>query len=246
MLAEERFARIIEKVNEVGAVTVAQLAADLGISESTVRRDLDRLDGLNKLTKVHGGAVCLEDAHVSYDLTLQQRSNLHADQKLRLARYAASLVGPHDCVYVDSGSTTKLLIECLAEKDALYVTNSAVHGLSLVQRGFKAVLLGGELKGSTAATVGPEALDALARYNFTLGFWGANGVDLQAGCTCPEREEAQVKRLSLSRCSKRYVLADASKFGRVAAIEFASLHNVEVVTTATPKGYEDLSTLHVI
>lgn len=70
MLAEERFARIVEKVNASGTVTVAQLACELGISESTVRRDLDKLDSLNKLTKVHGGAVCLEDAHVSYDLTL--------------------------------------------------------------------------------------------------------------------------------------------------------------------------------
>lgn len=246
MLAEERFARIVEKVNASGTVTVAQLACDLGISESTVRRDLDKLDSLNKLTKVHGGAVCLEDAHVSYDLTLQQRSGLHADQKQRLARYASSLVGPHDCVYVDSGSTTKVLVDCLTERGALYVTNSAVHGLTLAQRGFTVVLLGGELKGSTSAMVGPEALDALERYNFTLGFWGANGIAKETGCSCPEREEAQVKRSSLARCARRYILADSSKFGRMAAIEFASLNRVEIITTAIPKGFEDVPTLRVI
>lgn len=246
MLAEERFARIVEKVNASGTVTVAQLACDLGISESTVRRDLDKLDSLNKLTKVHGGAVCLEDAHVSYDLTLQQRSGLHADQKQRLARYASSLVGPHDCVYVDSGSTTKVLVDCLTERGALYVTNSAVHGLTLAQRGFTVVLLGGELKGSTSAMVGPEALDALERYNFTLGFWGANGIAKEAGCSCPEREEAQMKRSSLARCARRYILADSSKFGRMAAIEFASLNRVEIITTAIPKGFEDVPTLRVI
>lgn len=246
MLAEERFARILEIVNANGTATVATLARDLDISESTVRRDLDKLDGLNKLTKVHGGAVCLEDAHVSYDLTMQQRSDLHADEKLRLARYAAALVSPHDCVYVDSGSTTKVLVDCLTERGALYVTNSAVHGLTLAQRGFTVVLLGGELKGSTSAMVGPEALDALERYNFTLGFWGANGITKEAGCSCPEREEAQVKRASLSRSARRFVLADASKFGRVAAIEFASLNRVEILTTAMPKGFEDVPTLRVI
>lgn len=246
MLAEERFARIVEKVNASGTVTVAQLACELGISESTVRRDLDKLDSLNKLTKVHGGAVCLEDAHVSYDLTLQQRSELHADQKQLLARYAASLVGPHDCVYVDSGSTTKVLVDCLMEKGALYVTNSAVHGLTLAQRGFTVVLLGGELKGSTSAMVGPEALDALERYNFTLGFWGANGIDLQAGCTSPEREESQVKRASLARSARRLVLADTSKFGRVAPVSFASLNQVEVLTTSVPEGYEDVPSVRCV
>lgn len=246
MLAEERFARILEIVNADGTATVAKLARDLDISESTVRRDLDKLDGLNKLTKVHGGAVCLEDAHVSYDLTMQQRSDLHADQKQRLARYAAGLVGPHDCVYIDSGSTTKALVDCLTEKSALYVTDSASHGLALAARGFRAILLGGEVKGATTAMVGSEALDTLSRYNFTLGFWGANGITKEAGCTCPEREEAQVKRASLSKCARRYVLADSSKFGRMAAIEFASLNRVEIVTAAMPQGFEDVPTLRVI
>lgn len=246
MLAEERFARILEIVNANGTATVATLARDLDISESTVRRDLDKLDGLNKLTKVHGGAVCLEDAHVSYDLTMQQRSDLHADEKLRLARYAAALVSPHDCVYVDSGSTTKVLVDCLTERGALYVTNSAVHGLTLAQRGFTVVLLGGELKGSTSAMVGPEALDVLERYNFTLGFWGANGITKEAGCSCPEREEAQVKRASLSRSARRFVLADASKFGRVAPVSFASLDQVEVLTTSLPEGYEDVASIRCI
>ena len=181
-------------------MTVAQLAYELGISESTVRRDLDKLDSLNKLTKVHGGAVCMEDAHVSYDLTLQQRSELHADQKQLLARYAASLVGPHDCVYVDSGSTTKVLVDCLMEKGALYVTNSAVHGLTLAQRGFTVVLLGGELKGSA----------------------------------------------SLARSARRLVLADTSKFGRVAPVSFASLDQVEVLTTSVPEGYEDVPSVRCV
>lgn len=183
---------------------------------------------------------------MSYDLTLQQRSELHADQKQLLARYAASLVGPHDCVYVDSGSTTKVLVDCLMEKGALYVTNSAVHGLTLAQRGFTVVLLGGELKGSTSAMVGPEALDALERYNFTLGFWGANGIDLQAGCTSPEREESQVKRASLARSARRFVLADTSKFGRVAPVSFASLDQVEVLTTSVPEGYEDVPSVRCV
>lgn len=246
MLAEERFARILEIVNANGTATVAMLARDLDISESTVRRDLDKLDGLNKLTKVHGGAVCLEDAHVSYDLTMQQRSDLHADEKQRLARYAAAMVSPHDCVYIDSGSTTKALVDCLTEKDALYVTDSAAHGLALASRGFRAILLGGEVKGATTAMVGSEALDTLSRYNFTLGFWGANGITKEAGCSCPEREEAQVKRSSLARCARRYILADSSKFGRMAPVSFASLNHVEVLTTSLPEGYEDVASIRCV
>ena len=139
-----------------------------------------------------------------------------------------------------------MLVDCLTEKGALYVTNSAVHGLTLAQRGFTVVLLGGELKGSTSAMVGPEALEALERYNFTLGFWGANGIDLRAGCTSPEREESQVKRASLARSARRLVLADTSKFGRVAPVSFASLGQVEVLTTSVPEGYEDVASVRCV
>ena len=229
-------------------MTVAQLAADLGISESTVRRDLEKLDAAHKLAKVHGGATRREDAHVMRDLTISERDGLHADDKRRLAAAAAAMVGPDDFVYIDAGSTTRELVGCLEERGATYVTDSAPHAQALAARGLTVVLLGGELKAVTGAVVGPDAIEALSRYHFTLGFWGANGIDAARGLTTPDREEAEVKRLSIEQTAsgRRFVLTDPSKFGRVAPVRFAELADVTVLTTDVPVAYEGMVGIELV
>ena len=247
MIAEERYAHILSEVEREGTVTVAQLAADLGISESTVRRDLEKLDAAHKLAKVHGGATRREDAHVMRDLTISERDGLHADDKRRLAAAAAAMVGPDDFVYIDAGSTTRELVGCLEERGATYVTDSAPHAQSLAARGLTVVLLG-ELKAATGAVVGPDAIEALSRYHFTLGFWGANGIDAARGLTTPDREEAEVKRLSIEHTAsgRRFVLTDPSKFGRVAPVRFAELADVTVLTTDVPVAYEGMVGIELV
>lgn len=247
MIAEERYAHILSEIEREGTVTVAQLAADLGISESTVRRDLEKLDAAHKLAKVHGGATRREDAHVMRDLTISERDGLHADDKRRLAA-AAAMVRPDDFVYIDAGSTTRELVGCLEERGATYVTDSAPHAQSLAARGLTVVLLGGELKAATGAVVGPDAIEALSRYHFTLGFWGANGIDAARGLTTPDREEAEVKRLSIEHTAsgRRFVLTDPSKFGRVAPVRFAELADVTVLTTDVPVAYEGMVGIELV
>ena len=247
MIAEQRFAHIIEAVEQRGTVTVTELAAELETSESTVRRDLEKLAAMHRLLKVHGGATRLEDAHVVRDLTLSERSELHTAEKDRIVRYAASLVQPDDFVYVDSGSTTRELVACLAETQATYVTDSVFHAACLADRGLRVLVLGGEVKAATRAAVGPDAVEMLARYHFTLGFWGANGISAEHGCTTPDRNEAEVKWVALAHTApgRRFVLADASKFGRVAPVTFAALSDVTVVTTERPAGFEDCDNIMV-
>lgn len=230
MLAEERLARIVAMVSRRGTVTVQELASELGISESTVRRDLDRLDQAHRLVKVHGGATALESAHLTRDLTLGARHGLHAAEKRAVAAHAATLVGPDDFVYLDAGSTVERVVDLLAETRALFATDSVFHATRLAARGCRVIVLGGELKSATGALVGPDALQTLSRYHFTLGFWGANGVSVEAGLTAPDRDEALVKQLSMERTARRYVLADASKLGRASLVEFGPLSFATVIT----------------
>ena len=201
MLAEDRLNAIVSMVQQAGSVTVPELAEALGVTASTIRRDLQTLDRAHRIAKVHGGATSLERAHVTRDLTLNERSDLHNDDKERICARAAALVEPESFVYIDSGSTTLKLIEHLPHLEGVtYVTDSVLHAQRLALRGMRTVVLGGELKPETEALVGPDALATLDRYNFNCGFWGSNGIAAEQGFTAPDIEEAQV---SVSRCAIR-------------------------------------------
>ena len=94
MLAEDRLNTIVSMVQQAGSVTVPELADALGVTASTIRRDLQTLDRAHRIAKVHGGATSLERAHVTRDLTISERSDLHNDDKERICARAAALVEP--------------------------------------------------------------------------------------------------------------------------------------------------------
>lgn len=249
MIATQRQELIVEVVRRQGVASVSDLARELGISESTVRRDLSELAAEGRLVKVHGGATSLEEEHVLRDLTLVERASLHASEKSTIARYAAGLIGDDDCVYLDAGTSVQALVDELgksARPSALFVTDSVTIGMSLVSMGMRAVLLGGELKSATEALVGPEAIDTIAHFHFTLGFWGTNGIDSASGFTTPDRGEAQIKRISMQHCQRRYVLADASKFNRRASISFAGLEAATILCDFAPEPYKSLDNVYVV
>lgn len=237
MLGAERLARIVRTVRDRGGATVPELAEALGISASTVRRDLAALDKEGRVAKVHGGAMSLERAHVTRDLTIGERGGLHTGEKERICSRAASLVGEAGLVYIDSGSTTLHLVDMLPPlRGVVCVTDSVGHARRLVARGLRTIVLGGSIKPETEAVVGPDAIATLGRYNFAIGFWGANGIDERAGLTTPDPEEAEVKRASMARSARRVVIADASKLGMVAPVTFAPLDGVEVLTAGEVPG----------
>ena len=241
MLAEERRQKMVEMVGESATVTVSDLAQAFDTSESTIRRDLDRLDAAGKLVKVHGGAASVESAVapaqsplVTNELGMDEKRSLHTAEKRLIAAHAATLIGPEDFVYIDAGTSTLALVEALSEPatQALFATNSVSNALALTSRGCRTIVIGGNLKGLTEAIVGPGALDALSRHNFTKGFWGTNGVTPERGFTTPDPSEAMVKRVSMERTTERFVLADPSKLGAVSPVMFAPFSDATLVTCA--------------
>ena len=236
MLADKRHSLILDIVNAAGSATVVDLAAQLGISESTIRRDLEKLDEAGRLSKVHGGAVALDHEGLTRDISVAERSGQHVAEKRAIAQAAAALVGPNDFVYLDAGSSIDALIDALAEKRATYATNCVSHALKLASRGFDVTVLGGILKNATEALVGPDANAAITRYHFTLGFWGANGISVADGFTTPDINEAEVKRLSMGQTIHRFVLADASKLDRTSLVTFASFDSATLITSPLPDG----------
>ena len=231
MLTEERQGIIAALVEEKRSVTVQELMEELKTSESTIRRDLNALDACGRLVKVHGGAVAKDSVFSTRDDEVSLRKERNREAKIRIAKYAASLIGPDDFVYLDAGTTTELMIDYIQEKSAVFVTNAVTHAKKLSQAGFRTYILGGEFKAATEAIVGDEAIASLEKYNFTKGFWGSNGVSMEKGFSTPDVKEAMIKKQSMRQCTDCYVLCDGSKFSQISCVTFASFEKATVITT---------------
>ena len=125
MLAEERFALILEQLNEQRTVTVQQLCEALHTSESTIRRDLTELDRQGRLTKVHGGATLPDSRFLADEPTMEAKETLAVAEKHSIAAAAAALIASEDFVFIDAGTTTLELVRALTgvALKATYVTN---------------------------------------------------------------------------------------------------------------------------
>ena len=239
MLAEERFAKILSILEEEGSAEVSRLMEALGTSESTIRRDLNTLDARGMLVKVHGGAVLKDSPYQTRDDEVDLRKNRNVPEKTQIAAYAAGLIGDDDVVYLDAGTTTELMIQSGINRKALYVTNAVGHAKKLSSLGCTVYLLGGEFKGTTDAIVGEEAVVSLEKYNFTKGFFGANGVTREQGFTTPELKEALIKQKAMEHAKEAYVLADHSKFGEISSVTFAQMDKARILTDKAPKAFAD-------
>lgn len=221
MLTQQRHEIILKLLKEKGSITVTEVRDLLDTSESTVRRDITALDKEGKLEKVFGGAVEAGQKVTAHEYTVAQKNELNCDAKRKIAEYAASLIEPDDFVFLDAGTTTAHMIDFIRATSAVFVTNAVDHARRLASRGFKVILVGGELKSSTEAVVGNQAIRTIQEYHFTKGFFGTNGVTRRSGCTTPDVNEAVIKKTAMEQCRQCYVLCDASKFNSISSVTFA-------------------------
>lgn len=130
------------------------------------------------------------------------------------------------------------MLSFLTEKSAIFVTNAVAHAKTLAAAGFRVYLVGGELKGSTEAVVGNQALMNLQSYHFTKGFFGTNGISRQSGLTTPDMNEAMVKKTAMGQCRECFILADHSKFGNVSSVTFGAFQSGTILTDDCPEEYK--------
>ena len=248
MLNSERHDVILKIVNEKGAVSVAELTEALGVSESTIRRDLLELSRSGSLKKVHGGATLTKKQFVSSEDPVSDKQDKNIDEKRLIAKYAAEQISDSDFVYIDAGTTTLCMIDYLPENlKASFVTNGISHAKMLSKRNFRVVILGGQLKSTTEAVIGFVAAKNLQSYNFTKAFLGTNGITETQGFSTPDSEEAFVKAAAIDRSFASYVLADSSKFGKVSSVSFATVDRACIITDKKPDGnFEKLTVIKVI
>lgn len=239
MLSEQRYSMILKILEEKRSVTVAELTKLMDISESTARRDITLLDKAGRLVKVFGGAVRADSVYLAAEPTVAQKSEINKEEKMRIARYASSLIRPQDFIYLDAGTTTGYMLDFMEGKNVTFVTNAVSHAKRLAAAGLHVILVGGTLKASTEAVVGTMAVLALKEYHFSVGFFGTNGVSRTAGFTTPDDSEALVKKTALEQCRRAYVLCDHSKFGTVSSVTFGTLASGTILTDERMEEYEE-------
>jgi len=231
MYAAERQQRILTEARRAGRVEVAALAGSLGVAAETVRRDLTALERRGSLRRVHGGAIPVE--RLELEPSLATRTTRHSEVKRRIAARVLDELPSGGTVLLDSGSTTQALVELLPpDADLTVLTNSVPAAAVLATHpGVTLYLLGGRVRGTTAASVGEWATGALDGVTVDLAVLGTNGLSVARGLTTPDQAEALVKR-AMVRSARRVVVAtDSSKAGDDHLHRFATLEEVDVVVT---------------
>jgi DeoR/GlpR family transcriptional regulator of sugar metabolism len=254
MLALERQNAILQRVREHGTVRVSALTAEFGVSDMTVRRDLDQLARQGLLDKVHGGAR-LSTNLGRHEPGFEAKSTRQEAEKREIAMNAARLVRPGLTVGLSAGTTTRALaVRLTGVEDLTIVTNSVrvaevFHGCPRPDR---TVLLTGGERTPSDALVGQLAVTSLAALNLDLMFLGVHGYDERAGFTSPNLLEAETNRAFVKSAQHLVVLADHTKWGVVGVATIAPLERAETIvidsrTTDEAKSVLDtyISAVHI-
>jgi len=233
VLAAMRQARILEEVRRTGGARVAQLTALLGVSDMTVRRDLEMLDRKGLLSKVHGGATAMDTASAiepGFEVTSQRE----IFEKEAIAARAAQLIRPGMAIAITAGSTTWTLARHLGDiANLTVVTNSlkVAEVLNARQRPDLTVVLTGGLRTPSDGLVGPVAVQAIRSLHVDMVIMGVHGIDERAGLTTPNLLEAETNRALVESARRLVVVADHTKWGVVGLAQIAPLRAVTTLLT---------------
>lgn len=208
------------------------MARSLGVSEMTIRRDLQTLHDEGVVMRTHGGALAREPARYdAEDSTFDARDRERQSAKAMIAAMAASRVGPGETIGIDVGTTMLALAEALAGRsDLKIVTNNLRAGLALGRSRSDICLLGGRLRRDELSVVGPIASQQLAAMSFDRVFIGVSGLVVEGGYDFAH-EDTEVKRAFIERAGEVVVLCDAAKFDRHSLARVVSLDRIDVLIT---------------
>jgi DeoR family transcriptional regulator of aga operon len=229
---KQRLNQIVSAVVENASMDVPDLAARFGVSEATIRRDLELLERQQLVSRTRGGA----SPHIAFnDVPLGYKTSQDLAEKRRIAQAALQFLDGARVIGLTGGTTVQEFARLLIGRSGLSaVTNALNIATSLVsQPGLRVFAAGGEVRSSSQETVGPSAEDFLTDYYIDVSFVGVDGVDPEAGCTNYDPVGARVNGTMCSRSRSVVVLADATKIGRIALAGVTPLAQVDVLVTDT-------------
>ncbi|OUC97207.1 DeoR/GlpR family DNA-binding transcription regulator [Streptosporangium minutum] len=233
MLAQQRQQAILERVRGSGGVRVADLVRELGVSDMTIRRDLEVLAERGLVEKVHGGATAAGPGSTE-EPGFAAKSMRQQPEKEAIAQYAAQLVRPGTAIALSAGTTTWTLAHCVVDVPDLTVITNSIRIADVFHRSPRAdrtVVLTGGVRTPSDALVGPVAVAAVRGLHVDTLFLGVHGMDARAGFTTPNLLEAETNRALVASAHRLVVPADHTKWGTVGISTIAGLSQAHVVIT---------------
>lgn len=237
MLVSTRRDKIKEIILKKKAVKVSELCEIFKVSDETIRRDLEELERQGLVERNYGGAVLKENIIIP---PLVKRFKEHTEEKQKIAAKALEEVKEGDVIFLDAGSTTYHIARLLKNfKNITVVTNALNVATELANNpNINLFITGGKLKTDNHSMVGFETVNCIGKYNIDILFLGTGGISLEKGLTTSDIFEAEAKKAMIKSASRVIVVADSSKFGKVAMVSFCTFEDVEKIITSGEQNKE--------
>ncbi len=233
MLARQRQVLILDRVRLTGAARVADLVREFGVSDMTIRRDLEVLAEQGLLEKVHGGAT-VPSRLASHEPSFATKAAMAQAEKTAIAVEAARMIQPGMALAISAGTTTYALAGLVAAIPGVTVVTNSLRVSEVLNRSGRrdqTVILTGGVRTPSEALVGPFATAQLRTVHLDLVFMGVHGMDAKAGFTCPNLAEADTNRALIEAGRRLVVVADHTKWGVVGIASIARLDQADTLIT---------------
>ena len=234
MLGIERRQKILEKLKSEHRVYVSELSKLLNVTEETIRRDLDKLEHEDLISRNYGGAVLNE--YISEDLSFLRRSSINNEAKNIIAQKAMELISENSSIMMDSSTTCLALLNRLKRKKNLtIITNSIRLVYDFASAPFKIISTGGILRAKSFALTGNVTCDTLKQYYVDFAILSCKGIDIEKGIMESNEEESVVKQVMIAQAKKVILLVDHSKFDKISFSKICNFSKISsLITDETP------------
>ena len=231
MLAIERRREIIARLTSDGKVIVTELAKDFGVTEETIRRDLEKLDKEGLASKTYGGAISKNAS--ALDLPYNVRESVNVDEKQRIADKIAALIEDGERISVDSSSTALYVIKRIKNKKNLtIITNSVKILIELADKQDWTILsTGGILKRGAMSLTGSSAEKMIHSYHVDTAICSCKGLDMSLGITDSNESDSLIKQAMIASAERRILAVDGEKFDKKSFVKVCDASDVDVIVT---------------
>lgn len=231
MLAIERKNEILNKLRAEQRVLVSELSTQYGVTEETIRRDLDKLEKEGYATKTYGGAIWGNSTKTDMSNTIRNKTNVEA--KRAIADIVCDYVVDGDHIMLDDSSTSLFIAKRLKErKNLTVITNSieVIVELSDVD-GWNIMSTGGRLKPDSLALVGSQCVQMLRNYHVDKVIMSCKGIDMSGNITDSSEYHASTKQAMIAGANERILVLDYTKFDKISFVKIAELSTFQIIVT---------------